>query len=155
MDKMASRTIFEKEMLLSKAYLNLKGTSAKVLMVFSLKKPMERINGEWLEKKEGREISVTYGEAKQFLKLTGTRFTRAIDDLIAKGFLELKYQGGGAEGDRSMYVMSEKWKHYGVREIKVMHRPKKGLRIGFIKKRKKILRSDAGKKIVKIKKNEN
>jgi hypothetical protein len=139
-------------MFLSKAFVNLKGVSVKVLLAFLLKKPMEKINSDWVEKKEGREISISYTEAKKFLKLTGTRFTRAIDDLIDKGFIELKYQGGGAEGDCSLYVLSDKWLNYGGKNFRVMPRPKKGLRIGFIKNKKKKLRPDAGKKIVKIRK---
>ena len=136
MGKIAHGTFVESELILSQAFKELKETGLKVLLVFLLKKPMEKINGKWIPKEEGREIPFTYSEAEKKHGITRPRFTRALDDLIDKGFIDLKYQGGGMQGDQSLYRLSQMWRNYGTDDFKVMRRPKKGLRIGFIKKSK-------------------
>lgn len=148
MGKMAGGTFVDAEMILSKAYRELTGTGAKVLLVFLLKKPMEKINKKWVPKEEGGEIRFTYREAERKHGISRPRFTRALDDLIDKGFIDLNYQGGGMQGDQSLYRLSEMWRNYGTDDFKVLRRPKKGLRIGFIKKNKqKEIDINAGGKI--------
>ena len=139
--KMAGQTLLKSDLVLSPAYAALKESGLKVLNIFLLKQPMDKVGPkEWVPKDTGNEMRFTYIEAKKLLCFTGPRFTRAIDDLIAKGFIEQKYQGGGAEGDRSSYVLIDMWKLYGTDQFRVRPRPKKGLNIGFIKnnRRKKI-----------------
>ena len=97
---------------------------------------MGKINGKWAPKEEGGEIQFPYREAERKHGISRPRFTRALDDLIDKGFIELKYQGAGMQGDQSLYKLSEMWRNYETDDFKVMRRPKKGLRIGFIKKSK-------------------
>ena len=109
--KMAGHTLLKSDLVLSPAYKALKESGLKILNIFLLKQPMEKIGPkEWIPKDTENEMRFTYIEAKKLLGFTGPRFTRAIDDLIAMGFIEQKYQGGGAEGDCSSYVLIDMWK---------------------------------------------
>ncbi len=58
----------------------------------------------------------TYKEALEKYKMVGKKFSGAIDDLVAKGFLEITYQGTGP-GDPSRYKLIESWKNYSDKDI--------------------------------------
>lgn len=151
-NKMAGQTLLKSDLVLSPAYKALKESGLRVLNIFLLRQPMEKVGAkEWAPKQTENEIKFTYTNANKLLDFTDPRFTRAIDDLIEKGFIDLRYQGGGAEGDHSLYVLSDMWKHFGTDQFKVRPRPKKGLNIGFIKnKKKKTSKTPNKKKIVNI-----
>ena len=62
---------------------------------------LQKADGKVREKGKGKmvlnhidELEFTYLEAEKKFKMTGLRFTRAIDDLIEKGFIEIVHQGG-------------------------------------------------------------
>jgi hypothetical protein len=140
-NKMAGQTLLKSEMVLSPAYKALTESGLRVLIVFLLKQPMEKVGPkEWIPKQTDNDMSFTYVEAEKLLGFTPPRFARAIDNVIETGFIDLKYQGGGMEGNRSSYVLIGMWKLHGTDQFRVRPRPKKGLNIGFIKKnrRKKI-----------------
>lgn len=126
-------TFVQKELICSKAYKELKSVGKEILVLFLLRQPVHKKNGKWILIKDG-EISFTYSEAKNEHGISQQRFTKGIDAVIGKGFIELKYQGGGMEGDYSLFRVSEMWRKYGTDEFKVLHRPKKGIRIGFARK---------------------
>lgn len=151
-DRMAGKTLLKSDLVLSPAYNALKVSGLRVLNIFLLKQPMDKVGPkEWVPKDTGNEMRFTYIEAKKLLGFTGPRFTRAIDDLIENGFIEQKYQGGGAEGDRSSYVLIDMWRLFGTDQFRVRPRPKKGLNIGFIKNnKKKKYKRTTKKKIVNI-----
>jgi hypothetical protein len=112
---LAKGTYIEAEILESQAYLSLSGISPQVLFLFLLKRQFEKVAG----KKNGRQkrvcinansLSLTYIEAKEKYGITQPRLTRAIDDLLAKGFLTCIRQGGAYQQDKSIYGLSEKWR---------------------------------------------
>jgi len=136
MDKMAKGTYVEAELILSKAFKELTGTGKKVLLLFLLRRPMEKVNGDgsWSPKK-GAEMRFTYKEAENEFGISTSTFYRNSGDLIDKGFIDLIHQGGSLEGDKSLYTMSERWRDYGTDHFIVKDRPE-GMGIGFTKKSK-------------------
>ena len=55
-------------------------------------------------------LSLTYIEAKEKFGITQPRLTRAIDDLLAKGFLTCIHQGGAYQQDKSLFGLSDNWR---------------------------------------------
>jgi hypothetical protein len=126
-------TFVKEEMIHSKAYRALNSIGKEMLILFLLSQPVHKVNGKWVLNKEVG-FSFTYSDAKKKHGISQPRFTRGLDSVIDNGFFELLYQGGGMEGDFSLYRMIENWRDYGTDKFKVLPRPKKGLRIGFVKK---------------------
>lgn len=134
-DKTARQTLLKSEMVLSPAFKALTESGLRVLIVFLLKKPMEKVGPkEWAPKQTENGMNFTYVEAEKLLGFTPPRFARGIDNVIKTGFIDLKYQGGGMGGNRSLYVLSDMWKLFGTDQFRIRPRPKKGLNVGFIKK---------------------
>ena len=105
-------TYIEKRMFESRPFLALQGSATQLLVLFLGKRIFERAG-----KKESKKrncvncdsITFTYMEADKKYGFTKQRFLRAIDDLLAKGFIEIKHQGGGYKQDKSIYALSVKW----------------------------------------------
>lgn len=95
----------------SVAYQELSGGAAKAYPYF------KRIDGK-VKRKLGDDYNgifdFTYSEAEKcgFARRT---FSRAIDDLIEKGFLDIVKQGGkrGCGMSNSKYKLSSRWVDYG------------------------------------------
>lgn len=97
----------------SKAFLELSGTAVKALIWF------KRIDGKLRKAPDYNGIfDFTYSEAKRcgFARRT---FSRVIDELVEKGFIEVVSVGGlrGAGRSNSKYKLSSRWCIYRV-EIK-------------------------------------
>jgi hypothetical protein len=112
---LAKGTYIEADLLESQAYLSLSGISPQILSLFLLKRQFEKVG----ERKNGRQnkvcvnrnsLSLTYIEAKEKYGITQPRLTRAIDDLLAKGFLTCTHQGGTYQQDKSSYGLSDNWR---------------------------------------------
>jgi hypothetical protein len=109
---MAGGTFVERDLFQSKPFISLSGVAPQVLINFLGKRIFVSI------KKRGRKterqcincdsLKFPYVEAKR-LGISQTRFTRAIDDLLAKGFISVVHKGGTGEGDLSRYAISDKW----------------------------------------------
>ena len=134
MNNMANGTYVEAELILSKAFNELTSTGKTVLLLFLLRRPMERANGDgiWSPRK-GAEIRFTYKEAENKFGISQSTFYRTLGDFIRKGFIDVLRQGGSLKGDASLYAMSEKWRDYGTDHFINKDRPE-GMRIGFTKK---------------------
>jgi len=110
----AKGAYIEADILESQAYLSLLGVAPQVLALFLLKRQFEKVGGKKNKKQKSvcvnsNSLSLTYIEAKEKYGITQPRLTRAIDDLLAKGFLTCTYQGGNQKQDKSTYGMSEKY----------------------------------------------
>jgi hypothetical protein len=57
-------------------------------------------------------FSFTYGEAIR-RGITNKQFSRAIKELIERGFWDLTKAGSGLQGDYSLYKHSKRWMKYG------------------------------------------
>jgi hypothetical protein len=94
----------------SEAYKSLTGSAAKLLPYF-IAKPKKPIN-------QDQYIQVyyefTYSEAKK-LGFAPKTFKRALDELIAKGFIEPVWKGGLRSDSKtaSRFKCSKVWMHFG------------------------------------------
>ena len=108
---------FDKNLLRSSAFRSLTKWSLLVYLDFLRKRQMEQLKHQkrsdnWIVKNNG-EIVYPYSEAEK--KGVGRReFRNAIDELIAKGFLDIAHQGsGGRSGDMTKYFIDNRWSDYG------------------------------------------
>jgi len=110
--KTSGGTFLERELLDSKAYIALKGVAPQVLTLFLGKRWFERVGRKGKEKHHCvncDSLIFTYIEAEKKYGITKSRFNRAIDELLAKGFITIKHAGGGYQQDKSVYALSDKW----------------------------------------------
>ena len=125
----------EADLLESRAYLSLSGSAPQVLALFMLKRQYETIGGK-RRGKQGRvcinsnSLSLTYIEAEKKYGITQPRFTRAIDELLAKGFLACVHQGGAYQQDKSRFGLSDKWRLWKPGTVFEV-RPREPLKRGF------------------------
>jgi hypothetical protein len=125
----------------SLAWWSLGATSCKVYMIFLTKRQMEEIKIEgkpgkrekaWTIKNNG-EIVFSYSEAKTRYGINTGRFARAIDELLAVGFIDIAHSGFGLHKDRTLYTISDRWKLYGTDKFVEAKRQKRGVKLGFKK----------------------
>ena len=120
--------VVERKLLESKAYHDLDGKAAKVLMWFLAKRKMIKHKGrkrsEWEIANNG-EIVFPYKEAEEKHGLSGQVFSRLIGELMDKGFIDITIQGIGAAKAPSLYAISGRWRNYGTAEFKSVVRPKR------------------------------
>lgn len=90
------------KILQSKAYWELKNHWASKLLPEFLYRA--RNNGH---------IEFTYQEAYQRFGIPKYSFTRAIDQLVNHGLIDIVSSKAGRRKNKSMYVISERWKQYG------------------------------------------
>ena len=105
-------TWFEREMFESKAYLSLRGFAPQLLVLFLGKRQYKKYGRKGKEKKicvNRDSLTFAYVEARKKYGVTKSRFSRAIDDLLAKGFITIVHQGGGFKQDKSIYALSDNW----------------------------------------------
>ena len=109
-------TWFERDMYKSKAYLSLRGLAPQVLVLFLGKRHMKKIKHGKREKwncTNGDGLSFTYVEAEKEYGITKSRFSRAVGELLAKGFVSIAHRGGGYKQDKSIglktFMPKYKW----------------------------------------------
>jgi len=113
--KSSGGTFVERELFMSKAFLALKGVAPQVLILFLGKRWFEKVGRKGKEKRfctNCSELVFTYIEAEKKYGITKSRFSRAIDDLLAKGFITIEHKGGGYQKDKSVYALSDKWRFW-------------------------------------------
>jgi hypothetical protein len=135
---MAKGAYVEASLLESKAYLSLNGLAPQVLMLFMLKRQFKRVSAD-KRGKSGKKIcvnldclSLTYIEAEKKHGITQPRFTRAIDELLEKGFLTKTHPGGGYQKDKARYGLSDKYRMWQPGSV-IENRKKDLLQRGFRK----------------------
>lgn len=139
------RMFVSRALITSKAYLSLKTAAAcKVLMGFLSKCRWEKVqtrpgsrDREWHIVNNG-EIQFTYIEAKEKYGLSSGKFTRAIDQLLAVGLIDITKQGFGLQRDATLYAISDRWEKYGTNEFVPMERLRRSEQLGFSRSRKKL-----------------
>ena len=90
---------------------------------------------EWCIANNG-EIQFTYKEAKLKWGISYSKFTRAIDEVIRVGLIDITKTGNGLQKDVTLYAISDRWEKYGTDEFVVKKRPKRKQQYGFTKKNK-------------------
>ena len=126
----------------SKAWQALTGTSIKVLFEFFLRRVVVKRKrrpqgGPPFDIVNNGEIVFTYLEADDRYGLSSKQFSKALDDLIEKGFLEVSHLGAAYRGDKSMYSISDRWKKYKTPEFEEVERPRDNVKRGFRTPKKK------------------
>jgi len=130
----------DRDVILSKAFMELSGTAVRVYLFFLNKRVMKPFEGG-KPKRSGKgkyyvanngEIQFTYAEAveKYHIRSRGT-FRDAIDQLVRVGLIDVAKTGMGLCKDVSLYAISERWKLYGTDEFVVKKRPKRRGGFGF------------------------
>lgn len=119
----------DRKLIRSRAFLELTGCAAQVYLLFRARAQVVKTKGGPAKRSPWRivnngEIIFTYAEAEEDFGIRAKRFTRAIDQLVARGFLDIAHRGGGLEGDASCYALSERWRMYGTVEFVPGERPK-------------------------------
>ena len=131
-------TFIQREMLESKAYLSLNGFAPQLLCLILLKRQFVKHGRRGKEKRvcvNCNKLNITYAEFKNRFGVTQPRMTRAIDQLLEKGFLSIVYPGGTYRQDKAVYALSENyiiWKPGIVFET----RKKEEIERGFCKPKK-------------------
>ena len=125
--KLPSGTWVERELFNSKAFWALKGAAPQLLIRFLGKRRSPQVKDKKGQKINTwvnlNSITMTYvelerlwyhewktykpGEAKG---LTQPRITRSLDELLAKGFIEIINPGGAFKQDKAVYGLIDKWK---------------------------------------------
>lgn len=133
MSTCVDRFYLPKSLVTSKAFKSLTKTSTTVYINFRLKCTVQKPHNSrardkpWLITNNG-QLVYTYSEAKKE-EISGRSFTRAIDELVEKGFIDIAHSGSGIKGDVSFYAISDRWAFWGAADF-VERRRKKDRRRG-------------------------
>ena len=136
--KLPPGTWIEREMFESKAYISLKGFAPQLLTLFLSKRQFEYQGRKGKEKRVCKNVDnlvFTYIEAEKKYGVSKPRFSRAIADLMAKGFITLVSHGGGYKQDKSLYGLSDKWMFWQP-DVIFETRGKSNVELGFCKPKK-------------------
>jgi len=112
MAKLPGKIWIDREMLTSRAYLSLSGFSPQLLTLVLGKRQFEKQGRKGKEKwvlVNGDSINITYTEFKREYGITQPKLTRAIDQLLEKGFLSVVHPGGLYRHDKAVYALSDNW----------------------------------------------
>ena len=135
-----NRMFVSRKMITSEAFRALKTAAAcQVFMIFLNKcipdrvqtRPMRR-EKEWRITNNG-EIQFTYDEALEKWGIKQKKFTKAIDELVRVGLIDITKSGLGLKKDKSLYAISDRWEKFGTDEFVVKKRQKRVQQFGFTK----------------------
>lgn len=136
------RMFVSKRLITSEAFLALKTAAAcQVFLIFLYKCQWKPIEGKPKRSKEyylanQGEIQFTYLETKEKWGILDKRFTRAIDEVIRVGLIDIAKAGCGLHKDVTYSAISDRWEKYGTDEFVVKKRPKRKQQYGFTNKNK-------------------
>lgn len=105
-------TFIYREMLQSKAFLSLKGFAPQLLLLFLDARKREMVKtrkGVKFKKWIDDNLTMPYARLEKTYSITRPRIVRAIDELLAKGFLEVRHAGGTFKKDKSIYALSDNY----------------------------------------------
>jgi hypothetical protein len=118
-----------RELISSPAFLTLTGRAPQVLLIFFGKRRIEKLkrpgpHGERFRVTNNGELVFSYRQARKTYGLSMRIFGRALDQLIAHGFIDVDKTGGGMQGDCSLYALSERWRTFGTADFVLRERVK-------------------------------
>ena len=148
--------IVEKRLIRSAAWRSLGKTAKDVYFLLRCRCVMVKMCGRRREKRSGPygsynianngEIVFPYAEAKSQFSITAGRFTRAIDELIAAGFVDVAATGMGVHKVATYYALTQRWRYYGTPDFEAATRPKPSIRNPGFKPRNELWRRGRQKK---------
>lgn len=135
------RMFVSRALIKSKAFWDLKtATSCRVFFIFLSKCRVEKVrttpgsrDREYAITNNG-EIRFSYIEAEEKYGISDGKFTRAIDDLVRVGVIDIAKTGLGLKKDVTLYAISDRWEKYATDEFVVKKRPKRKQQFGFTNK---------------------
>ena len=106
-----------KALIRSQAFRALRTPTAHlVLAAFWIKRQMVNVGRSGKKRwaiANNDEITFTYAEAKRKWGISANAFRNAIDELRAKGFLDIAESGAGLYKSTNKYRLSDRWRFYG------------------------------------------
>ena len=136
--KLPPGTWVERELFESKAFIALRGVAPQVLILFLARRWFDKIGHKGKEKRvctNCHSIYFSYIEAEKKFGITKSRFSRALGDLLAKGFIDVVHKGGGYQQDKSIYALSDNWLRWRPGSV-FEKRKKESVQRGFCKPKK-------------------
>jgi len=141
--KFKAGTWVEKELFTSRAYLSLTGFAPQLLVLFLGKR--DRRNDQFVNL---HNLTMTYAELENIYNrgnrnlmnekkdgISRPRIIRAIDDLLAKGFIEIMHQGGAYKQDKTIFALIDDWRFWH-KGLVFRNRPKDTRTRGYRKPKK-------------------
>ena len=101
----------------SDAFLSLGKNSIKVLIALLDNRQQEN-PGKAKDKKGNKRkpqfinldrLEIPYGTLEKVYKINRSSIPRAIDELLARGFIEISYHGGACRHDKNQYALSDNY----------------------------------------------
>lgn len=132
------RMFVSKKLIASEAFRSLKTAAAcQVFMIFLYKCQWKPIEGARKRRQEyylanQGEIQFSYREALGKWGIKQKRFTKALDELIRVGLIDIVKSGFGLHKDCTLFAISDRWEKFGADEFVVKERPKRKQQIGFV-----------------------
>lgn len=105
-------TWVERDLYESKAFLSLRGFAPQLLILLLGKRQFTKTGRKGHEKHfctNCDSLTFTYVEGQKKYGINKAKLSRAFDQLLGKGFLRIKHQGGGYKQDKSIYELSKMW----------------------------------------------
>lgn len=117
MAKKSTVIVLELRLVKSRAWLSLSGAAPQVYLLFRTKCQISkryaaRGRHDRIISNNG-QIEFTYLEAEKKYGISKDRFGRALDQLIDRGFIDVKASGMGVHKVKTWYAISERWIDYG------------------------------------------
>jgi hypothetical protein len=138
--KLPAGTWVERSMFESKAFLSLKGFAPQLLILFLAKRQFQTHGREGKKRRvciNCGSITFTYLEAKKKYGVTKSRFSRAVNELLAKGFITIVHHGGGYKQDKTIYALCDAWVTW-LPGVVIECRKKLNVQRGFCKPKAKV-----------------
>lgn len=107
----------ERELYQSEAFLSLGKNAIKVLFAL-LDNRKQEPQRKAKNKKSGKQkpkfinlnsLEIPYGTLEKVYKINRSSIPKAIDELLAKGFIKIIYHGGACKHDKSKYALSDNY----------------------------------------------
>lgn len=119
--KFPSGTWVERDLFQSQAFLSLGGCAPQVLIIFLGKRIIRTAGRNGKQKRfceNCNSLKFSYLEAEKKYGISKPRFTRAIDQLLAKGFLHVVHRGGAYQMDKTVYSLVDNWRLWKPGQVK-------------------------------------
>jgi len=117
--KFKSGTWIEREMYMSRAFLSLSGFAPQFVILVYGKRDFNKNR----ECTNSNNITMTYPELENIFNvgnrnplnkkkdgISKPRITRAINEALKKGFIEIVHQGGAFKQDKTIFALSDNWR---------------------------------------------
>jgi hypothetical protein len=108
---------WERDLYQSDAFLSLGKNSMKVLIALldnRRREPGSKAGGKKGNKRKPQFINldslkIPYGTLEKVYQINRSSIPSAIDELLAKGFIEISYHGGACRHDKTRYALSDNY----------------------------------------------